>query len=87
MKKFTERGQKAILPNHVLPAVLSLKEAKMLAMLDGKKIRHRYFMPDEYIYYDDKKKEWFTEEKAKVPYSYWLCMVPEMQTDWTEHSR
>lgn len=69
--------------NAVLGDVLSLKEAKILAMLDGKKIRHRYFMPHEYLVY--RKDKWLTEERIEVPYSYWLCMVPEMQTGWSEH--
>jgi len=77
--------QNKISSNLLLGEVLSLKEAKQLAMFGGKKIRHRFFMPDEYIYYDYKTHDWMTEEKVKVPYSYWLCMVLEMQTDWTEH--
>ena len=32
-------------------AGLSLIQAKYAAMIEGKKIRHRFFMDDEYIYY------------------------------------
>jgi len=38
--------------NNVLAAGLSLIQAKDAAMIDGKKVRHRFFMDDEYFYFE-----------------------------------
>lgn len=56
--------------NNVLAAGLSLNQAKDAAMIEGKKVRHRFFTDDEYIYY--KNGCWFTEDGYQIPDSYWL---------------
>ena len=56
--------------NNVLAAGLSLIQAKYAAMIEGKKIRHRFFMDDEYIYY--KSGCWFTQDGYQIPDVYWL---------------
>lgn len=57
---------------HITPtaAGLSLIQAKDAAMIEGKKVRHRLFTDDEYIYY--KNGCWFTEDGYQIPDSYWL---------------
>jgi len=59
-----------IMPNPMLAAGLSLIQAKDAAIIDGKKVRHRFFMDDEYIYY--KSGCWFTQDGYQIPDSYWL---------------
>lgn len=56
--------------NNVLADGLSLEEAKKLAIIEGKKIKHRFFMDDEYIYY--KSGCWFTQDGYQIPDVYWL---------------
>lgn len=60
--------------------VLSLDEAKNEAINNGKKIRHRYFLDNEFLEYKDGK--WITEEGYEVSFHYWIGMVKEMFTDW-----
>ena len=67
----------------VLCDVLSLSDAKKIAISEGKMIRHKYFMPHEYLIF--KKGKWFTGEGFEVPFHYWVGMVPEMLTGWSEH--
>ena len=56
--------------NNVLTEGLSLILAKEAAMIEGKKIRHNFFMNDEYIYYKDGY--WFTHDGYQIPDVYWL---------------
>ena len=60
--------------------VLSLNEAKNKAINNGKKIRHRYFLDNEFLEY--KYGKWITEEGYELPFHYWIGMVKEMLTDW-----
>lgn len=55
---------------NVLADGLSLIQAKEIAMINGKKLKHRYFSDDEYIYY--KNGNWFAEDGYQIPDSYWL---------------
>ncbi len=65
--------------NNVLVAGLSLIQAKYAAMIEGKKIRHRFFMDDEYIYY--KNGCWFTQDGNQIPDVYWLN---EQEQGWDD---
>ena len=67
----------------LLGNVLSLEDAKKLAILEGKKIRYKYFLEDEFIYFENEK--WFTEEGYELPYKYWLGMDANWQTGWSLH--
>jgi hypothetical protein len=71
--------------NNVLAEGLSLEEAKKLAIVDGKKIRHRFYMEHEYIYF---KRGWKTEEGYDLPFAYFLHFNgrPEWQSGWSEVS-
>ena len=66
--------------NNVLVAGLSLIQAKDAAMIEGKKIRHRFFMDDEYIYY--KSGCWFTNDGYQIPDVCWLN--PQEQGWWND---
>ena len=59
---------------------LSLEEAKRLAILEGKKIKHKYFLEDEFIYF--KSGKWFTKDGHKLPNNYWLGMNDNWQIGW-----
>lgn len=56
--------------NNMLETGLSLIQAKKAAMIEGKKIRHRFFMDHEYIYY--KNGCWFMQDGDQIPDVYWL---------------
>ena len=56
--------------NNVLADGLSLIQAKDAAMIEGKKIRHRFFTDDEFLYY--KKGSFYTEDDYELSGSYWL---------------
>lgn len=68
--------------NTVLCDVLSLEEAKHIAITEGKKIRHKYFLDNEYIYFD---RGWKTEDGYDLPFAYFLGMDENWQTGWSEH--
>lgn len=68
--------------NTMLCDVLSLEEAKKLAIVDGKKIRHKYFLDNEYIYFN---RGWKTEDGYDLPFAYFLRMDENWQTGWSEH--
>ena len=67
----------------LLGNVLSLEDAKKLAILGGEKIKHKYFLEDEFIYFENGK--WLTEEGYELPYKYWLGMDANWQTGWSLH--
>jgi len=71
----------AIVSNNVLVAGLSLDQAKTTAIVEGKKIAHRYFTDNEYIYY--KNGVWFTEDNYQIPTSYWENMDENWQSGWS----
>ena len=58
-------------------AGLSLIQAKYAAMIEGKKIRHRFLMDDEYIYY--KNGCWFTHHDCQMPE---VCFLNEQEQGW-----
>ena len=62
---------------------MSLEEAKQKSVETECKIRHRFFLPDEYIYCVCGF--WLTEDKYKVPAQFWASMVdlPQWQQDWS----
>ena len=66
--------------NNMLVDGLSLIQAKDAAMIEGKKIRHRFFMDDEYIYY--KNGCWFTNDGYQIPDVCWL--IPQEQGWWND---
>jgi hypothetical protein len=63
----------------LLVAGLSLIQAKGAAMIEGKKVRHRFFMDDEYIYY--KSGCWFTQDGYQISDSYW---VNAQKIEWND---
>lgn len=67
----------------LLGNVFSLEDAKKLAILEGKKIKHKYFLEEEFIYFENGK--WLTEEGYELPYKYWLGMAANWQTGWSLH--
>ena len=67
--------------NPVLGAGLTLDQAKTTAIVEGKKIKHRYFMEHEFIYY--KNGCWFTEDNYQMPDSYWGNMDENWQDGWS----
>lgn len=68
--------------NTILCDVLFLEEAKKLAIVDGKKIRHKYFLDNEYIYFN---RGWKTEDGYYLSFAYFLGMDENWQTGWSEH--
>lgn len=62
---------------------LSLEEAKKLAIVDGKKIKHRFYMEHEHIYFN---KGWKTQDGFDLPFAYFIDFNgrPEWQNGWQE---
>ena len=69
--------------NHLLGDVLSISQAKMVAITEGKKIKHRFYTADEFIEY--KKGEWVTEDGYVLPVGYFESMNGDWLTGWSVH--
>jgi len=67
--------------NNVLADGLSLDQARYEAIVNGKKIRHKYFLDTEYIY--AKGVVFFTEDNYVLPKSYFLNMDENWQNGWS----
>lgn len=78
----TESNFKTFIDLGIDAYVLSLEEAKHIAITEGKKIRHKYFLDSEYIYFD---RGWKTEDGYDLPFAYFLGMDENWQTGWSEH--
>jgi len=70
MHKDSKKHETPTDANNVLADGLSLIQAKDISMIEGKKIRHRFFTDDEFLYY--KKGSFYTEDDYELPESYWL---------------
>lgn len=56
---------------------MTLNQAKIVAIEQGKKIRHKYSLPEEWIMYLDGV--WISEDGYEIGESYWKTAEQE---DW-----
>ena len=76
-----------IMPNPMLAAGLAyginmpVDKAQDAAVCDGRKIRHRLFDEDEYIFWSEGK--WYTEDGFVLPTDYWKNKNEYFKIGWS----
>lgn len=65
----------------MLDSNLTMAQAQNIAITQGKKIRHRYFLDTEFIYC--KETVWYNEEGYVMPNEWWQKMDRNWDTGWS----